>query len=38
MIQRGELESLKAVGQRYAGLREGGPMILSIAVNRKAEP
>ena len=38
MIQRGELESLKALGQRYAGLREGGPMIASIAVNWKAEP
>jgi hypothetical protein len=38
MIQRGELESLKAVGQRYAGLREGGPMISSITVSRKAEP
>jgi hypothetical protein len=35
LLQRGELESLKPLGQRYVELRQGSPMISSISVTRK---
>ena len=35
LLQRGELENIKPIGQRYRGLRQGGPMISSIIVTRK---
>ena len=35
LIQRGELENIRPVRQRYAGLRPGGVMIASIVVTRK---
>ena len=35
LIQRGELENIRPVRQRYAGLRPSGVMISSIVVTRK---
>jgi len=35
ILQRGELESLKPLGERYTWLRPDGPMITSITVTRK---
>jgi len=35
LLQRGELEGLKPIGERYGGLRQGSPMISSISVTRK---
>jgi hypothetical protein len=37
MLQRGELESIRPVGNRYAGLQTSGSIISSITVTRKEE-
>jgi hypothetical protein len=35
LLQRGELENIRALDRRYAGLRHTGPIISSIVVTRK---
>jgi len=36
-LQRGEVESLKPLGRRYAEVRQSGPVISSITVTRKTD-
>lgn len=35
LLQRGELENIRPLDKRYAGLRQNGPIISSIVVTRK---
>ncbi len=35
LLQRGELENIRPLDRRYAGLRQSGPIISSIIVTRK---
>ena len=35
LLQRGELENIRPIDRRYAGLRHTGPIISSIVVTRK---
>lgn len=35
LLQRGELENIRSLDRRYAGLRQNGPIISSIVVTRK---
>jgi hypothetical protein len=35
LLQRGELENIRPLDRRYAGLRHSGPIISSIVVTRK---